>query len=1486
MNLDRTAFEQIYKALGKARTALLGEFGDNNKFPGALIRMESALCRLRQSTTFHDVDSSFGFIQYNAEDPVKLGVIDGILEGVEHDAPSFESAGVETWYPRYYGAPCTEGWGIWYYNAWSSWDVEPQTGNTEGIDYTDRLAYTRPKRWDGMAHQDVPYFKHARWVSLLNTTGSTITSGSWIQFTLPKDILSGCMLIDATTDIPQDIRLYAYDELVQTKTGSTWNSVTLPSYGEQPTIVNFEVGVSGDNYEFSIQLPSNVTTWANNSYWHVVLYWGTHEELSLEPVTGVTGSPSFTNIDSVYSWSRKNFFRQDVGTQFGWTLDAIYNTNSYLKASNRTHFKLFDGEYSNPSAPEKYLLLDWPAATPAGFEGALTGYIRDLRKGAARCVRLMVRTQKNDNESPDVLPLVTVGPEVTAEFWPSDWDDCAYFPPEEKGYITIGRIVVVRAPDSVYDIVDQRDTAYRELLTNMGDNDDANPFEPSTLNCHCYIAWMSQDIMSFARPPVNDADAIERLLYALYLSLLELRLYSTDTPLSSLSYGLLPSGAYIPNSVLSGLSNLRKTSHTSSRAFKAAIKTPLNSAMENPDGYQAFEFDATERRIISDIASTPPSTIMARLDSNVLSVTDEVLDTANTFEVFMDVSDQCDAITSDSAADRLVNDYTLRLTLQDNNENIFQKDLFVTASKYYLSDSEYAARVSAGLSTTGYFTKDTLNYMNEFRLHGYAGVIPDLYMNDYRIIKTRVVSPEDETQVTEEQFRKNLENQGYSPEQIDEAVSNFLLDGGQFLIIDLNQYDNKFVSLEELGICVSQLSSYDYPYWVNNLNSFFSFGTTTGQVVTPDVVRGDSFTIAPAGLDPSLLESYGSQAIGVEDTALDRTANTGSELPVTINSIAIKFVPTENSDISGFKLRLRKSAYNGEYTNSPQAGLRAKLYSNLDGNPDNLIATGGLVTFDAILDTDFDDYDFYLNHSLIDGVVYWLVLQPTEDMPWGFVAVDAKLEPVTPVAWHYDSGIDVPDWTAVAGNPWISAYDEDTLVLTPEFDYATDEYFNELLCYNQTAIKITIASNVDRISIPLSIVAHSSNPFSALLNTSGKRIRMQIVTSVSDFPSEVEVTTAIGPELRSLTSLTTEYKFELEDALPSGTYWVKISMDEIPRGGWVFIPRTGITTNYLLYQLPDATWQPQSSDVWLNFYQTNYAVLGACNRDTPNITEHLPPPNSQRTYTGVNTQSSVYKVDTFWSYTSRHLPEPSELSIYPRAFYNYNTALWEYAPRSRDMYVKVKLWVDGRIVDKDIIHIESAPGWRAQFWVKTDGTEKELDITNEPTTDMIVDNINYENYEGESDELGQHWNAQFQGYFRPIYDGEVYTLVLEANTGARVYFDDMSTPVIDTWESPSSVPVSYVIPGPLDQANAYQILVEHYRDAATQKLKLFWYSTTNPIPELISTETSYAIEPAPVSLGPELADGIAYLAVAKTQEELETYTDGAPPGDVLVIRSS
>lgn len=1493
LNLTRQSYQVISDAFGRARAALLGAFGDTNKNPGALLNLEAVFCRLRQATMFHDDDGSSSLVQWGGTDPVGIGVLGGRLEGSTRTAPAFETLTSGTWYPRYYGVPSPEGWGVWGYNAWSSWDVPPQPGNTEPS-YSTRLTKTRPVRWNGSAYVNVPYFRHGRWLSVLNQTGGTITSGSApsIRFTLPRALFAGLMLLDAETDVPLDLRFYYYPTLVQTKSSGAWQAVALPSDGTLPTLLNHSVAASGDNYFVTVEVPSGLAAWPNGYYWHVIAYWGSHEDLSLSPVVSPP-APTHSGL-AVRAWAKKNFFRNDLETDFGWSLDSIYGTDVYLKALNRTHFEFEDGGYSDPPVPRKYKLVDWPGAEPAGQDGSMTGYVRQMEPGNAVCVRLVARTQRSAYEDPDVDPVVLLGPKVTQEFWPVHWADSPYFPPEPDGYETLGRVVLVRPPDATYDIVDLRGPGFRAALVEHGDIDDADEDETPALNCRFSIAWMSQEVPSFALPPLEDADAVETMLYSLYLSMLELRLYAANTPIASAAFALMPRGTGLPASLVSGLSALQNPDNTPSVAFRGALKQPIDSDLEPESGYRAFEFDADTRRVVSDISGLPPSTVMARMDPDVVTVSGETLSSPNTFEIYMDPSDQCDAVSLETSGDRLQRDYTLRLKLLDGDENLFVKDWYVTASRYFLSDEEFNRRVDAGLSTTGYFKQSTLAYMDEFRLHGYAGVVPDLRMGDYQTLFTRVVSPDDETRVTEEQFRKNLENQGYSEEEIDEAVREFLDNGGEFLIIDLRQYDNRFSALKELGVCVSLLSFYDTPYWVNNINASFGFPGATSDVgggEELETIRADSFTIAPSDIQIGWFEQYGDQALSPQDPSLDRTSNEGREKPFIDKYLAIKITTSVDSGVSGFGVRLRKSIFEGQSDlgNNPAVSLRANLHSSVDGLPSDILASGSSVLYDEVTEGDFVEYRFPLHANIAGNRTYWLVISKDQETTSGFFSFETKLEPATPVAWHYDNTRDPEDWIAMSGAPWVKAYMDDDQTVAPPFSLTSEDKFDDFLVYEKTASKMVVPSNTNRVSLGLSVLLQEGNPTSNLTNDAGKQLRVSIVSDASNFPDVNVVTSAGGVDLADLTTDYVEYSFELEEELTPGTYWVQVEFDEQPAGGWVRLARNGETSGYLLRGNDAGEWFDESSDVWLNFYRETYVPMGAFNRDTPNITEHLPPPNEQRRYTGVNTKSQTYKVETFWSWSSRRLPEPRELSIYPRAYYNPNTESWEYAPRSRDAYVKVKLWVNGEVVDKDIIKLDAAPGWRAKFWQKAVGQEKRLDADDEPTIDTIVNKLDYINYDGDDGddgELGTSWNARFEGAFRPLYDGQLYTLVLEADTGARVFLNGSEEPIIDTWDSPVFSPVTYEIPTPLSQSETYTFVVEHYSAQSTQRLRLYWYPASNPIADFLGTDTALPLSPTEVSLGPELADGLAFLAVAKTREELETFTSGAPPGDHLVIRSS
>jgi hypothetical protein len=428
---------------------------------------------------------------------------------------------------------------------------------------------------------------------------------------------------------------------------------------------------------------------------------------------------------------------------------------------------------------------------------------------------------------------------------------------------------------------------------------------------------------------------------------------------------------------------------------------------------------------------------MARLNANRLSLTGERLNIAHNFEIYMEPSDQCQAIDPNSAGVSLGQDYTFRLELEDPDENLLIKDLYVMASKFFLSDAEYARRESASQSNTGYYRRGTreeqknlaagtLETIAEWRLHGYAGLVPDLTMGESRQIRTRVVSPPDETRETEEQFRKRLANQGYTEEEIEEAVQNFLEEGGEFLVIDLRQYPEKWVALRNIGVSVAQYAFVDVPYWKLNLHPYFGLPNDVRDDENPDVdeVRADSFTIAAAGLPAGALEQYGTQSVEALDPALNQT--TGGSLGTFGNYVGFKIETTERTYASSFALRLRVMLGGGftKLLNGDSAHLIAHLYADNGGLPGERLVTGGTVRFGELSTTGFTEIIFSLPYTFASNSTYWIVLEKSASEIGGSVVFD--------YATSADEHIAKPDlnneWSKEAGTVWIKFYQVTTEV--------------------------------------------------------------------------------------------------------------------------------------------------------------------------------------------------------------------------------------------------------------------------------------------------------------------------------------------------------------------------------------------------------------------------------------------------------------------------
>ncbi len=194
------------------------------------------------------------------------------------------------------------------------------------------------------------------------------------------------------------------------------------------------------------------------------------------------------------------------------------------------------------------------------------------------------------------------------------------------------------------------------------------------------------------------------------------------------------------------------------------------------------------------------------------------------FEIYKPISFVCNGIDPYQQGNSLALDYTLNLKFRYQNQNILNKVLYLMASKYLISKSDYENRIFDNLPTTGYYyladpqSKDYNDYsvssINEFRLYGYAGLIPDLKDTTTRPILTKSFSPVDDTKYTREEFIQLLISQGITdPDDINDAIQEYLDAGNSFYIVDLSKFPSEFVALEDVSICATNYVINQTPYW-------------------------------------------------------------------------------------------------------------------------------------------------------------------------------------------------------------------------------------------------------------------------------------------------------------------------------------------------------------------------------------------------------------------------------------------------------------------------------------------------------------------------------------------------------------------------------------------------------------------------------------------------------------------------------------------------
>jgi hypothetical protein len=384
------------------------------------------------------------------------------------------------------------------------------------------------------------------------------------------------------------------------------------------------------------------------------------------------------------------------------------------------------------------------------------------------------------------------------------------------------------------------------------------------------------------------------------------------------------------------------------------LKKPTDALLKNPNfeprGIQ-FSYDGIEN--LTDLFVQVPSTNLAILTCDNLRNYNLKLPVATSFEVYQELSLLCEAIDPNISGNKIGQDYTFKLTLEDENQNTLKKDLYVNASKFFLSDEEYNKRVLKGQTATGYYktgteeeraakADGTLETIPDYYLYGYAGCIPDLSMEKAKPIQTRVVGSDKQDGQTREQFIASLP----PGSDIDEALANY---EGEFIEINLNKYPEKWVSVKELGMSTSKFTFDTNPYW--NVNYYGLIGgdgksqnlqqADDYYPYSRDNVVADSFTISDKGLDTAdnsiqVIENIYSQETEYSISYYSQVAST-SGLAVTNTTFAIKISPLADNVSQSFKLRLSNSI---PFLSTGK--LKVDLYSSALGStqPQSIIRSG------------------------------------------------------------------------------------------------------------------------------------------------------------------------------------------------------------------------------------------------------------------------------------------------------------------------------------------------------------------------------------------------------------------------------------------------------------------------------------------------------------------------------------------------------------------
>lgn len=628
---------------------------------------------------------------------------------------------------------------------------------------------------------------------------SSFLSGQWFNvsslgignnsvISVPSSVLNitGNQFNSHLIDVPVDMAVYGYDG---------YNS-----FGDFTgvNLKKFDYCWSYANQSTNLLISFNYDTAFLTGYTFGI-YWGTNDANFISTNYNISsnikyvGSTNFINNIGILTGSvfpkgvpftsgRKNFWSNTVPNYVGYTSQAFVDGNPYLWAPDRINATIFDGVPSTQIQPLRYPILNTAGITSYLIEPANLYYVytnlytsgtgENQGLNAALQVENVFSTnlyqgidinyyeRLNQNKVPQNLFVFQKNPKKVGL-------NCAYTPILEEQIVPSAFVKVIEDP---------------KLWTAFAEN--------LTLAKKYYLS-----LNNIASEFLNTLDNF----------IADFFFGASFTNISNYFTG--------ENLLVS-----KNTLKDFTQPYGTTNVTPLN-------------FSEFEEKSIYEGTNIVSSKEYLTFNQGVLSLLNTYkLPEETIFELYKPISLVCNGIDPYNQGQGLAFDYTLNLTFQYQNQNYLNKILYLMASKYVLSKSDYDKRIDFNLDTNGYFylvdplSTDYNEYsassLNEFRLYGYSGIVPDLKDGVVRPILNRAFSPVDTSKYTREEFIALLISRGITnQDDINDAIQEYLDEGNTFYEVNLNSHPSGYVFLEDISICATNYSLNTPKYWNDSLSN-------------------------------------------------------------------------------------------------------------------------------------------------------------------------------------------------------------------------------------------------------------------------------------------------------------------------------------------------------------------------------------------------------------------------------------------------------------------------------------------------------------------------------------------------------------------------------------------------------------------------------------------------------------------------------------------